>query len=138
MAIEWTEDLSVGIEEIDMQHKEIFKMAANLIDAVNNNTDGEQLAKAIKFLEEYVVLHFALEESFMVQSKYPSKLLLQHEEQHTEFWEKFNDFKNEFAGTGPTEFYLTRFKLFLNDWLVNHICKVDKSLGDVMRSVKHS
>jgi hemerythrin len=131
---EWTESLSVGIDEIDTQHKEIFRIVAEFIASAGNNNDCEELAKVMKFLEEYVVVHFALEENFMVQCNYPPKLLLHHEEQHTDFWEHFNELKDEFIASGPSEFFLTRFKMLLYDWLVNHIHKVDKALGEFVRS----
>ncbi len=35
MAIEWTMGLSTGVDEIDDQHKELFKRINRLLDACN-------------------------------------------------------------------------------------------------------
>jgi hemerythrin len=48
MAIEWTDDLAVGIVEIDNQHKELFHQINQLLEACNQGKGKETVGK-IKF-----------------------------------------------------------------------------------------
>ena len=63
MAIEWTEDLATGVNKIDNQHKELFKRINNLLEACNQGRGKNEVEKVIKFLDDYVIIHFSEEEN---------------------------------------------------------------------------
>lgn len=65
MAIEWTQDLSTGSDEIDNQHKELFRRINSLLDACNQGKGREEIGKTVQFLEDYVITHFSAEEEYM-------------------------------------------------------------------------
>ncbi len=71
MALEWTPDLSVGVEEIDEQHRELFRRAERLIATLRCGDRGEVLP-LLAYLDEYVAHHFSAEERLMREVRYPA------------------------------------------------------------------
>ena len=63
MAMGWTEDLSVGVDVIDQQHKIWFEKANQLFDAGKNGKAKEFIAQMLDFLDEYTKMHFRDEEN---------------------------------------------------------------------------
>lgn len=63
--IDWTEDLSVGVAEIDRQHQELFFQVNQLLEACHQAKGKEAVGKIVGFLENYVVRHSAKEEDYM-------------------------------------------------------------------------
>ena len=98
MAIEWTQNLAVGIDEIDNQHKELFKRVNQYLDAMMVRKGKEEVGKVIKFLENYVVTHFGTEERYMSLHKYPDQRL--HMEQHAAFIKTFNEIRADYDKNG--------------------------------------
>ncbi len=128
MALEWSNDLSTGVVEIDEQHKELIKNINMLLKACQEGKGKEILGDMIDFLGKYVVTHFSTEERYMDKYKYPDKTA--HRQEHKYFFETFENIKqNHF---NKNEILLTTIKLndLLVKWLVNHIKKTDKSMGD--------
>ena len=78
MYIKWSEDLSVGVELIDEQHKEMFNRINRLLRAIGEIGGAEQVVATADFLQDYVVQHFAAEEEQMVLHEYPG--LASHKE----------------------------------------------------------
>ena len=58
MAIEWTNDLSVGVSSIDAQHQQLFKMADELFEAGKNGKSKEKIGDLLGFLDRYTKQHF--------------------------------------------------------------------------------
>lgn len=67
MPIEWTEDLKTDILSIDIQHKELFKMTNELLEACKQGKGAKEVDKVIAFLDKYVKTHFETEEKYMVE-----------------------------------------------------------------------
>lgn len=127
MAIQWTNNLSVGIEKIDAQHKELFNTINNLLDAMSQGKGKEEVGKVFDFLEDYIRGHFTTEEKYMTQFDYPD--YSHHVKQHIEFIKKFNDLKTIFkTATAGINVVISTSSL-LGDWWRNHINNVDKDLG---------
>ncbi|SHM42156.1 hemerythrin [Caldanaerovirga acetigignens] len=131
MAIKWTEDLSTGIETIDEQHKELFKRVNDLMEACTKGKGKQEVEKVIGFLGDYVVMHFGEEEKIMKAESYPG--YDGHKNQHEIFIKKFEEFKGKLEQTGPTVDLVVKMNGFLVDWLINHIKKTDRALGDYLK-----
>lgn len=78
MAILWTPDLATKVDEIDSQHRELFKRINDLLDACNQGRGKEEVQKVIRFLEEYVATHFGEEEKYMEKYNYPGTETIKH------------------------------------------------------------
>ena len=61
----WDKSLEIGNDEIDSQHKEIFKRVNKLLSAMADGSGKDTIGKLIEFLTEYVVNHFDAEERLM-------------------------------------------------------------------------
>ena len=83
MAILWKENLSVGVNEIDNQHKELFNRINNLLDACTRGKGSEEIKRTLNFLSDYVISHFGTEENLMVRYNYPD--YTSHKEKHEKF-----------------------------------------------------
>lgn len=131
MAIEWTQDLAVGSLEIDNQHKELFKMINQMLEACNQGKGKEVLDELIGFLEKYVVTHFGTEERLMREFNYPD--YTSHKNHHEQFIKNFMELKNEMATTGPGTHIVVMTNRVVVNWLNSHIRNVDKLLGAFLK-----
>ena len=132
--MEWTEDLSVGVEEIDSQHKELFRRIHNLVEAIKKGECKFVIDGVIQFLEEYAAHHFSEEEGLMVRNGYPE--YLGHKAQHALYLKSLADLKELAAqprAQGSSyELSVTTSQVVV-DWIVAHIARVDKKLGEFLR-----
>ncbi len=134
MTLKWTEDLSVGVDVIDSQHKELFATAAALLEAVGRGEGQGEVTKVIAFLEEYVENHFQMEEMYMKRysyAEYPG-----HKMEHTAFIGDFYDLRQELDNDGVTPDLTIRLVNRLGEWLVQHIGRKDKALGEFLKGRK--
>jgi hemerythrin len=132
MAIEWTEDLSTSVVEIDNQHKEIFKKMDELHSAYRLGKGMKEIEGMIKFLEDYVLKHFEIEEKYMMKYKFPNYQL--HKSEHASFIETVVKLKKRLENDGPNLPLVLRTNFETAEWLKNHIRKVDRSLGDFLKT----
>jgi hemerythrin-like metal-binding protein len=130
--MEWTEDLSVGIDIIDEQHKELFKRINGLVEAIRSSTCKYSIPEVIRFLEDYIVTHFSEEERYMMRYDYPD--FQQHRAQHGIFMNNFIELKKELEileggkKRGSYDLSVTTNQVVV-DWILDHISKIDKKLG---------
>ncbi|MDQ5987662.1 MAG: Bacteriohemerythrin [Syntrophus sp. SKADARSKE-3] len=120
--IKWSSDLSVNVVEIDRQHQALVGMINELNDAMSDKKATDVLGKIIDNLINYAANHFAQEERYFDQFKYPDTA--RHKAEHREFVKKVNDFHESFK-KGKL-FLSVGVMNFLRDWLVNHIKGTDK------------
>ena len=66
----WEEKYSVGVQSIDNQHKEIFKLLDKLFVALKSGQALQTAIGIITELENYAVMHFHKEEFFFRQFNY--------------------------------------------------------------------
>ena len=63
--VEWKQELSVGIETIDEDHKRLIELTNTLINAIDKDIPKEELKTIFEELEAYTHYHFEREEGFM-------------------------------------------------------------------------
>ena len=127
MAILWKENLSVGVNEIDNQHKELFNRINNLLDACTRGKGSEEVKRTSDFLSEYVISHFGTEEKLMNKYNYPD--YASHKEKHEKFKKEFAELKMKIEKEDTGLLTTIGTNHLLIDWWLNHIGKVDKALG---------
>ncbi len=135
--IKWTEELSLGIETIDSQHKELFNRINSLVEAIRESACKYKIGDVISFLEDYVQTHFEEEEKVMIRYKYPHYDF--HKSQHEYFKRELTTLKPELLeleggkNPGSYELSVTTNKLVV-DWILEHVSKVDKELGKFLKT----
>jgi len=120
---EWTEALSVGVREIDAQHRKLVEMVNALNEAMLARAGREAQKAVIDGMVDYAATHFATEEKYMQSTGYQA--LSTHRVEHERYTAKALDLKTRVQKAG---FVLTlEIVDFLKDWLTNHIQKTDKA-----------
>ncbi len=120
--IEWTEDLSVGIQEIDEQHRILVGLINELYGAMIKGGSKEINGEVLNRLVEYTKTHFTVEESLMRILGYDDYDA--HKKRHDDFVAHLGDLKQKYD-KGQV-FISMELMNFLKDWLSNHIMKTDK------------
>ena len=131
MKIEWDESLSVGIAEIDDQHKLIFDKYNTFSAACRDGHGSEQLNKLLWYLGSYVATHFADEERLMQRVGFAD--YARHHEMHTEFAREYNALMENFSKEGPSRELVSKVREFIKNWLIGHISEMDRALGQQMK-----
>lgn len=134
MSVEWADYLATGVLEIDDQHKGLFKIINELLDACNQGKGKEEVGTVVRFLDEYVIKHFETEENAMKKYGYPDYSM--HKAQHTQFIKNFSDLKREIELKGIGVNIVVKTNKMVVDWLVNHIRKTDIQLGAFLKKQK--
>jgi hemerythrin len=129
--LEWTDDLATGSELIDKQHKELFKRINSLLEACRQGKGKSEINGLMQFLDDYVITHFSEEEQYMQKYAYPG--YAKHKAEHLQFIIDFRKLKNEFENDGPDFYLVMRTKEMVVRWLLDHIRKVDRALGDFQK-----
>jgi hemerythrin len=132
MKLQWAQDLSVGVEEIDSQHKELFDRINNLDSAMRQGTAKEEVVRLIEFLGKYVIIHFGAEEKYMIDYNYTGYAL--HKTKHEWFKKEFSDIRINLDAEGITPDVIMRSNNLLITWFSNHIRSIDMILGSFLKS----
>jgi len=132
MAILWTEDLAVGVDKIDDQHKELFRRVQGLLDACKAGRGKDAVVDTIHFLESYVIEHFSAEENLQREVAYPE--YLNHKAVHDKFLEDVAALRKSLDEEGPGLSTIATTNTMVVDWLINHIKRMDKKLGEYIKA----
>lgn len=120
--IQWIPALSVGVKELDDQHKKVFEIINEIYDGLSITKDKNLLPDVFQDLVDYANVHLSREEFYFEKFDYPEKD--SHTAIHNEYRKKIEDFRKRWEqGEDGVAYQITSF---LNDWWQNHIYKVDK------------
>jgi hemerythrin len=122
----WTAEFSVGVEEIDDDHKRLLALLNELHEAVEAGAAWDVLDKVLDGLMLYVNYHFAHEEALFARTDYPG--YEHHRRQHRALTitvkEIYQDFQEASSGTLPQQILG-----FLKNWFYEHILGPDRAFG---------
>ena len=120
-AIAWTEAMSVGVPELDEDHKGLIRIINQLSANGGDDADPAVVRQCLVALRRYAEVHFGREERVMSICSFPA--LAHHQEEHRAFVQMMRDESRRFeddpkgqmgAITGDLVDYLMR-------WLTHHI-----------------
>jgi hemerythrin len=127
--LEWSDEkMSVKVGMIDRQHKKMVGMINELYDSVEAKQEKELLAGLLIKLVNYTHYHFATEEKYFKQHKYPEMII--HKEQHDQLRTQVAALDERYY-TGDKMITSDVMKL-LNDWLFDHIIGSDRKFGQFL------
>lgn len=119
--INWKNEYSVGVAEMDAQHKKLLGMINRLIAEQKVLTDPKTIAALLTEMTDYAQEHFRAEEFLMAEYGYDKKT--EHEAQHQAFIDETVSFCSA-TEIGPN--ILSNALLdYLGSWLVEHILGED-------------
>jgi len=130
--IEWEDSYSVGVEEIDQQHKQLFDIVNDLIRANKLNKGKKEIGRVLNFLADYTVKHFEDEEKLQQNSGYPDYEA--HKRLHEQFVDDALNFKNRFENGQIDTATMMDFNKTITRWLVQHVKGIDQEVGKHIRN----
>ena len=131
--IDWNDDLSLNIDEIDAQHKELLVMINRLHNATVSGDWSRQivtLTDILMGLIDYLQYHFATEEKYMILHEYPGYEA--HHKEHSRFVAEVTSFSKAFKN--GTEGLSEEILSFLKEWYIRHITLSDVRFGVYLNS----
>ena len=120
-AVTWNESLSVKMNDIDDQHKQLFAIINKVHEAMSSGKGAEILGPIMEELLTYTKSHFEYEEKMLKRIGYPK--VPEHHKVHVYLTGQVEQLHNKVVNGE----YLSSVSVsnFLKDWLKNHIMKVD-------------
>lgn len=125
----WNEEYSVGIETIDEQHKELVCMINTLYDALAEGKTSEVQDDILNGLLDYSDRNFTYEEDLFNRYDYPDAEI--HRKEHACLDDRLVGLKSRLEVGNLFLGEVVLLKL-LQDWLINHVMKSDRRLGDFL------
>ena len=125
MLIEWSDDLSIGISEIDTEHRQLIEFANDFHEAVLTNDSQQGILEALNKILDYAEQHFENEEIIMERVEFPG--IDEHREAHAVLLAQLSVLITDFQ-QGNIEEYQS-ISDFLQDWILQHLNKEDMMLG---------
>ncbi|SJZ81522.1 bacteriohemerythrin [Garciella nitratireducens] len=126
--LRWKDEYLTGIDIIDEQHKELFRIAEQAFELLKNDfyiDKYDRIVNLIEQLKNYASFHFETEENYMTQIGY--QRLLHQKVQHHDFVEKVNQINLEEVDENQDQSLLFIIE-FAVDWIDQHILKEDKRI----------
>jgi hemerythrin len=134
VAILWTPDLSLGVDEIDRQHQQLFAAVDKLIVAMTEGRGRGEVRQLVGFLDAYRVEHFRTEEGRMAEVGYPG--LERHRRLHQIFTDDVGNLVAQLEHSGPSSSLAIEVNTRVAQWLRSHVMAEDKVFGDFLRQTQ--
>jgi hemerythrin len=119
---DWKDSYSVGVAEMDQQHKKLIDLINKLYEAMKVGKAANELDSVIGEMVTYTKFHFGAEEKLMTTHGYPG--LLAQKGEHKIFTEKAMEFQQQIQSGKKT--ISIEVMNFLKDWLTKHILGNDQ------------
>jgi len=132
MGLDWREQLSVGNDLLDTDHKHLIGVI-NQAELSLKSKNMAGLTTVLESLASYAKIHFACEELVATAVGYPD--VAQIHESHEALIVRLAQVKQE-MGDAMTDESSEHFGAFLRDWLISHVIKEDMKMKPYL--TKHS
>lgn len=126
---EWTEQLEVGIEELDEQRKRINTMVNALYASLLAGKSKKDIKDQLKELIDYAGYHFSTEERYFDEFGYHNTK--EHRMEHQKFIDELLNFQADF-NAGKIRF-LDDFAFFFENWISTHFGMRDKEYIELFK-----
>lgn len=126
--IQWQERFSIGVEQIDQAHHNLFSIVQKIMDLyVERHEDKFACVEGIKYFKAYTFQHFAEEEAYMREIGYPGYQA--HKRLHDRMkWETIPGLERLLNETDFSTEAVQRFIGVCTGWLNGHIIIEDQAI----------
>ena len=131
--IAWSQTLETGNDAIDSQHKELFRLTSNLVEACENNRGQEVLGETLNFLASYTIKHFSDEEALQVEYNFPG--YERHKKLHEDFKAKVVDLIHQYQQDNQSVDLRAHVNSTIIRWLLQHIKGEDFKIAEHIRKM---
>jgi hemerythrin len=124
-ALKWDKRLETGIDEVDSQHRDLFRRIDSLELSLYGGKSKVETMMMIEYLEAYVEEHFDAEEGLLLRFGYPD--IGKHRQEHHEFRELYKKIRDEYEKKEADSYMALDVDKEIRKWWENHIMKSDKA-----------
>lgn len=114
--IEWKNEFSVGVASVDLEHRQMIDLINDLHGLVGDNASEEEVSTMLGEIFAQISAHFALEEKFMRETRYPH--FPEHKGDHEALLDELRDIMDRVEDDGRYD--ETALSDELGDWFTNH------------------
>lgn len=129
----WSEEYMLGVLFVDRQHKRLVELIIDLNQVSVKVSKAQQghnfrwdIERILDELFQYTKIHFFEEEAMMSWYQYP--WIKAHKKVHADFVRKVDEARKQFSSSEGAMEVTDKLSLFLQEWLVSHILRIDKRL----------
>ncbi|CBL43650.1 Methyl-accepting chemotaxis protein [gamma proteobacterium HdN1] len=129
--VDWSDLYSVEIGLPDKQHQQLFVLMNQAYGLMLEESCATQIQPVLTELLKVATTHFREEEALMEKADYPE--LARHREIHNRLLKDATALAGAYQAS-KQEADLLKLILFLKNWLIGHIFKVDKRYTECMKA----
>ncbi|MGI9261482.1 MAG: bacteriohemerythrin [Woeseiaceae bacterium] len=122
--LQWKSEYSVGIESMDVEHREMIDLINNVYQRLGSSPDPGDIEDCLEKIFNTISLHFALEERIMREHAYAE--YAEHKEDHEDLLDEIRDLMDQFIADTDSGARLLEKRL--SDWFVRHFATFDARL----------
>lgn len=124
----WKEEFNIGVESIDKEHQQLFRIINKLFELEEQEKDNQWACEqGIKFFKNHALKHFTNEEEYMESINYEG--LEHHRRIHTGFRENtLPALEKELERTGYSPEAVEHFRGVCAGWLIGHTLTEDLAI----------
>jgi len=120
--VQWSEEFSVGVRDMDQQHQQLIKLLNRLIAIQGTlSPHTETVSDILMEMTQHAQIHFKAEEQLMETYGYPG--LEEQKKQHADFRKKTVDYSA--AAYNGVKQVPEALLIYLTDWWTHHILEED-------------
>lgn len=120
--LSWSDKFSVGVDEIDRQHKHMMRLINDIDDVVAKGGAYEQIEPIVIELVEYAKTHFAYEEKMLLANQCSDYEA--HKQNHEILTKELSDWQEKLKHCSKEQ--LKELMTILRLWFPGHILGADK------------
>jgi len=122
--LQWRDEFSLGIAEVDHEHRELIELINRLQKDLRAGTDTQKTVSSLGEIYAQIAAHFALEEKMMRTTNYPA--YAEHKEDHETLLDDLRDIMDDVEDDGVLD--ETQLTDDLNRWFGDHFQTHDAKL----------
>ena len=123
-SLQWRDEFSVGIAEIDHEHRELIELINGLQKDLRARDDVDKILESLGEIYAQIAAHFALEEKMMRNTRYPA--YAEHKEDHETLMDDLRDIMDGVEDDGILD--ETQLTDDLDRWFSDHFRTHDAKL----------
>jgi len=122
--IEWKDEFSVGVPDVDHEHQKLIGLINDLHDAMSSGSGDVTVMDFLGEIYAHVSAHFALEEKIMRDRKYDE--YAEHKAEHEALLDKLRDIMDDYEENAY--FSDQAFASAVEKWFTDHFKTRDARL----------
>ncbi len=128
---QWSNAYQTGLEEVDLQHRQLVDMLNQLDEARTVGGDSQLILELLDGLSAYTRYHFSTEERLMADPGFATDEASRHQAEHQAFIEQVGQVQS--SAHGDASLVSDTLIEFLTHWLAEHILGSDQRMATLLK-----